>query len=228
MLITPPVIFAANMIRMESVLCLIISLTIFLHLRRSHIAAALLLVLSTLFHPALALAAVAYALAVWGWPNRDDRGSNKSSLSAAEVILLIAVLVALGAEAWRVLHHLQIFQRHMAYQAARKASRDYWMLLLKPQGILLTCELGLLTAGCGTSVRKALCAQKELIPVIAVAIAAQLYSVLGGEAMYDVYSLSIGPSLFLSSSYSVYRKWVASQDDKQREQKRRIATGNLA
>ena len=78
------------------------------------------------------------------------------------------------------------------------------MLWRKPQGVLLTGELGLLAVACGTSIRKLLCADHQILPVLAVAIAAQLYAVIGGEAMYDVYSLSVGPALFLAASYRVY------------------------
>jgi hypothetical protein len=168
------------------------------------------LISSILFHPALALAAIAYVFTVWVWPRRDD-WSSKKSLSVGEMVLLFVVLAAFSVEAWRVFHHLQIFQQHMAYQAARKASREYWMLWLKPQAMLLISELGLLTVWCGMSERKAVYAEREILPVMAVAIGMQLYAVLGGEATYDVYSLSIGPALFISSSYRIYNSWFSSR-----------------
>jgi hypothetical protein len=65
-LLTPPVIFAANMVRMEAPLFLLISVALLLHLKGYKLAAGSLLVGSLLLHPALGLAAIAYVLtAFW-------------------------------------------------------------------------------------------------------------------------------------------------------------------
>jgi hypothetical protein len=204
-LITPPVIFAANTVRMESVLCLLFAIAIWLHTRRAYVAAGSILLLSVLFHPALALSFIAYTVTASSIRTENPPVVGRQSWQTlAGKLLLIVVLFALAAELWRVMLHLQLFQQHMSYQIARKNSMGRWKLLVKPQAMLFMFETAGLLAWLRSQKGKMYAGYKDLLPVAAATLGMQLYAVLGGEAAYDIYSLSLGPAIFLALGSRVW------------------------
>jgi hypothetical protein len=204
MLVTPPVIFAANMVRMEALLCLLFALVIWAHLNQLYLSATSLLLLSLLVHPALVLALPAYVLALAvarsGMADKD----HQLWKNVAERTLFILVLLALLTEIGRVAMHFSLFQQHMSYQVSRKVSLGHWKLLIKPQGLVLGMEIAVIWAWLATKKRKMLITeQRLLVPVAAAVLGMQVYAALGDLTSYDVYSLSIGPALFFCLAYHV-------------------------
>jgi hypothetical protein len=205
-LLAPPVIFAANMVRMESAICLFFSIALWLHLRGATIAAGSLLLLSILFHPAPALAFAAYAVAAY--IRRGQAISKKQPRWELWITwsLLTVVVIAFAVEIGRIAMHFDLFRQHMSYQETRKASTNHLELLFKPNGILLGVELGTMLVWLFKFKQKIPVIKSDLLPVIAATLGIQAYAVLGGEAVYDVYNLSIGPAIFLALFYRI--GWV--------------------
>jgi hypothetical protein len=204
MLVTPPVIFAANMVRMEAPLCLLFALAIWSHLKQFYLSAASLLLLSLLVHPALALALPAYLLALAATRSGIADKDHQPWKNMVERTLLILVLLALLAEIARVAMHFSLFQHHMSYQVSQKVSPAHWKFLTKPQGIVLGMEIAAVLVWFVTKKRKIfITEQRLLVPIAAAVLGLQVYAVLGGLTSYDVYSLSIGPALFFCLAYRV-------------------------
>jgi hypothetical protein len=203
-LISPPVIFAANMVRMEAPLCLLFALAIWSHLNRLYWAATALLLLSVLFHPAFLLALCAYLVTLPA-THRDPTGDSRSRWkNVAEKTLFLLVVVALLAEIARVATHFDLFQRHMSYQASRKLSISHWKLLIKPQGIVLSMEVAAILVwfkARSQTVNLNIPERNLLAPIVAATLGMQCYAVFGGLTAYDVYSISIGPALFFCMAY---------------------------
>jgi hypothetical protein len=203
-LISPPVIFAANMVRMEAPLCLLFALAIRSHLNRFYWAATAMLLLSVLFHPAFLLASCAYLVtlaATHGDPTGDSRSRWKN---VAEKTLFLLVVVALLAEIARVATHFDLFQQHMTYQISRKLSINHWKLLLKPQGILMSVEVAAILVWFKArrqTLRLNIPERDLLAPIVAATLGMQCYAVFGGLTAYDVYDISIGPALFFCVAY---------------------------
>jgi hypothetical protein len=205
-LVSPPVIFAANMVRMEAPLCLLFALALWSHIHRFYWAAAALLLLSLLFHPAFSLALCAYAISLAATHCNSAEDSHPRWKRGAEKILFLVVILALMAETARVAAHFDLFQQHMSYQASRKLSINHWKLLTKPQGVLLSIELAAVLVWLRTSSRTLSPTERNLLtPIAAATLGMQCYAVFGGLAAYDVYSLSIGPALFFCLAYRAIR-----------------------
>jgi len=201
-LLTPPTIFAANMIRMEAPLFLIFAVAVLFHIAGMRLACASMLLLSLLFHPAFLIALVLYLLAVW--TTRKTQGPpRKHSASRMLAWLLFAmVVIAAGLELFRIVQHFPLVRQHMALQEMRKAGHSITALLRKPQGILLGIEILVAVWIAITRRRGSRGAQCEnLVPFAAAALGVQLYAVFGGEVMYDVYSLAMTPAIFLCLAY---------------------------
>jgi hypothetical protein len=204
LLVTPPVIFAANMVRMEAPLCLLFALAMWSHVNRFYLSAISLLLLSTLFHPALALALLSYGIALAATRKGVTRDDHRTWQEVSERALFVFVLFALLAEIGRVAMHFSLFQEHMHYQVVRKRSVKLWSLLIKPQAVLLSVEIAAILAWLGVRWRRILIDERCLLgPVAAAILGMQLYAVLGGLTAYDVYSLSIGPALSFCLVYRV-------------------------
>ena len=202
-LISPPVIFAANMVRMEALLCLLFATTVWLHTNRAYLAAASLLLLSILVHPAFTFAFIAYVAALAATGNYWTDISQQPWKTTAERILFLFVLLALFAELARIAHHLRLFQQHMSYQAARKISINRSKVFDKPQAILFYLETITTVAALKILKPKIALERRLILPLIAATLGMQAYAFLGGETAYDVYSLSIGPSLWLCLVYRI-------------------------
>ncbi len=85
LLLTPPVIFAANMVRMEAPLFLLIAFVLLLHVHGYFLAAGSLLAGSVLLHPALGIAAVGYIVIACLMPRK--RSANRGAWAVAEWII---------------------------------------------------------------------------------------------------------------------------------------------
>jgi hypothetical protein len=201
-LISPPTIYAANMVRMEAPLCLLFALALWSHIHRLYWAAAALLLLSVLFHPGFALALWAYPIALAATHYRLTEDSPPHWKTTTEKIFFLVVVLAFIAEAARVATHFDLFLRHMSYQASRKLSINHWKLLIKPQGVLLSLELAAVLVWLRTTRRTLNSRERSLLtPIAAATLGIQCYAVFGGLAAYDVYSLSIAPALFFCLAY---------------------------
>jgi hypothetical protein len=193
LLLSPPVVFAANMVRMEAPLFLLIAAVLLLHLNGSWLAAGTLLFASLLFHPALGIAAIAYAAMALLICRTGKTGYRIKKLE-----WLFFALVAIGfiAESVHVLNHLDLFKAHMAYQTARKLASHSHSRFLKPQGaiLLLSCA-ATVTVVVRRRVWEDLRRMQVTLPIAAVALGMLVYAVLGAELPYDVYSLSVSPAI---------------------------------
>ena len=193
LLLTPPVIFAANMVRMEALLFLLIAMALLLHAYGHVVSALSLLAGSLLFHPALGMAAVGYAGAVF-LLSRTGRPNVRVAKFEWAIAAIVAILIS--AELFRIVHHWSLFEAHMTYQAKRKLHAPLRTKLMKPQGLILLCSsltvitlfrrgYAWLTTGC----------VRDLLPVAVVVLGILSYTVVGNEVAYDVYSLSVCPAL---------------------------------
>lgn len=193
LLLTPPVVFAANMVRMEAPLFLLIAVALLLHLYGHVLAASSVLTGSLLFHPALGLAAVGYAVIVYLIP---AKGRVKHSVTAMDWVIVAVVATCFLAEIFRIVHHLSLFEAHMAYQIRHKLHSTIPTMLIRPQGLILLIS-------CATVVlllwrrhaHPKLGSMLDILPVAGIALGISIYAVFGGEMAYDVYSLSVSPAL---------------------------------
>jgi len=193
LLLTPPVVFAANMVRMEAPLFLLIALVLLLHVYRRFLAAFSLLADSLLFHPALGIAAAAYAVLVVLTPSKDGA---KRSIAPFEWVIAVVVAGLALAELFRIAHHWSLFEAHMAYQFGRKLHSPLRTRLIKPQGLILLVS----SVAVAMLLRKRHAYPKpgllrDVLPVAGIALGILIYTVFGGETAYDVYSLSVCPAL---------------------------------
>jgi hypothetical protein len=193
LLLTPPVVFAANMVRMEAPLFLLIALVLLLHVYGHFLAASSLLIGSLLFHPALGIAAVAYAVIV---VLVSGKGVAKRSITAIDWVIVALVAAGALAELFRIVHHWSLFETHMAYQVGHKVHLPIRTKLMKPQGSILLIS----SATVAILLWRRLAYPKpgpmrDLLPVAGMALGILIYAVFAGEMPYDVYSLSVGPAL---------------------------------
>jgi hypothetical protein len=211
-LISPPIIYAANMVRMEAPLCLLFALALWSHIHRLYWAATALLLLSILFHPGFALALCAYSIALAATHYHSAEDTPPRCKTIAEKTFFLVVVVAFIAEAARIATHFHLFQQHMSYQASRKLSINHWKLLTKPQGVLLCIELATVLVWLRTTRPNLNPPERNrLTPIAAATLGIQCYAVFGGLAAYDVYSLSIAPAIFFCLAYrAIQRSWSPS------------------
>jgi hypothetical protein len=205
-LVSPATIFAADTIRMESLILLLYAAAVWLHTQSRHILALAVLALSLLVHPALSISVVLYGLS-WLALAKFRRSSPASaptrSIALSDVIVISLVLLAFAAEMRLIFGHLELFRAHMAFQAQRKASRTVADIMLHRRGFLLIAEslvfvtlgVGALDANVG---RRFL---RELAPIGLMALGLQAYAAIGYETPYAVYSYSIVPATMLCTAY---------------------------
>ena len=219
-LISPPTIYAGNMVRMEAPLCLLFALALWSHIHRLYWAATAFLLLSVLFHPGFALALCTYPIALAATHYCSAEDSSPHWKTVAEKIFFLVVVLAFMAEAARVAAHFHLFLQHMSYQTSRKLSINHWKQLAKPQGVLLSIELAAVLVWLRTTTRTLNSTERSLLtPIAAATLGIQCYAVFGGLAAYDVYSLSIAPALFFCLAYRVTHSWSsdASPSGRHRE-----------
>ena len=155
LLLSPGVFFAANMIRMESLILLLFATGLLLHSYERRLAAAAIFFLGVVVHPALLLGATLYAVGIF-WADvalplysrsaRSERAVRPRRLVPANariltIVIVSAVACAIALEGVYVLRHLPTFHQHMAYQIARKANRSPLKMLLTRRGLFLIFEL---------------------------------------------------------------------------------------
>lgn len=193
LLLTPPVVFAANMVRMEAPVFLLIAFALLLHLNGYFLGASALLFGSLLFHPALGLAVAGYAAIAWAI--RQGRNHSRRG-RAAEWLLLAVVLSCWLAEGLHIVRHVDLFKVHMAYQVAQKMRWPLGARLIKPQGVILFFSIA---ATVMIMIRRRVWdtpkTNQHFLGSAAIALGVQTYAVLGAELTYDVYSLSLAPAI---------------------------------
>jgi hypothetical protein len=204
LLLTPPVVFAANMVRMEAPVFLLLSLVLLLHVREYFLAAGSLLAGSLLLHPALSIAAAGYIVIACVTPHKGAKKSN--SKTVMEWIIFAVVVMCLSAELLRIVHHLDLFRTEMAYQMHHKAISSLHSKLLKPQGAIMGIScFAVAILLWRRRLQPETTALWNLLPMAVVSLGLLIYAVVGGgvggEMSYDIYSLSIGPALVFCLIY---------------------------
>ena len=194
LLLTPPVVFAANMVRMEAPVLLLIAVALLLHLNGYFLGAGALLFGSLLIHPALGLAAVGYAVICWALRQRESR---ERRVHALEWLLLAAVLLSWQSEGLHIAHNADLFRAHMLYQVAHKEMHGSLIArLIKPQGIiLLFCSTAIALVMMRRRVWERVRDHQRFLGIAVIALGVQAYAVLGSELTYNVYSLSLAPAI---------------------------------
>ena len=225
LLVSPGMIYTANIVRLESPMLLIFATALLLHSYERRLAAAAMFFLGVVVHPALVLGASLYAVGIFAgdvvlpWYSRSVPGGSSmapnassnhgtSSLGARILTILVvaSVAAAIALEGIYVLHNLQLFHQHMAFQIALKAGRDPIQNLISMRGLLLILEavfsLGVVIVlyrhphGWRVFVR-------ELLPVFLVALGLSAYATFGREIPYNVYSYAVVPATFCCLTYQV-------------------------
>jgi hypothetical protein len=190
LLLTPPVIFAANMVRMEAPLFLLIALVLLLHVHGYFLAAGSLLAGSVLLHPALGIAALGYAAIAYAMPLKV--AAKRDVVAVTEWIIFATVVISISAESFRIVHHLDLFRAHMTYQVHHKMGLPLRSKLIKPQGVIL------LISGLAIAIllwRRRVQPMWDVLPMAAVSLGMSIYAVVAGGMTYNIYSLSVGPAL---------------------------------
>lgn len=200
LLLTPPVVFAANMVRMEAPLFLLISLVLLLHVHGHFLAAGSLLAGSVLMHPALAIAAVGYILIAYVTPRRGTVNPNAAAVT--EWIIFAVVVIGIATESFRIVQHLDMFRVHMAYQVHHKMGSPIRSKLIKPQGaiLLMSCSAVAMLL-LRLRIQPELGTTWDVLPIAAVALGMLIYAVFAGGMTYNIYSLSVGPALVFCLVY---------------------------
>lgn len=198
LLLAPPVVFAANMVRMEAPLFLLIAVALLLHVHRHALAASAVLFGSLLFHPALGIAAIGYAAIVCLLPGSllpARRASGRSIAAMDWGLVFVVALCALG-EVARIVHHWGLFEAHMMFQASQKLRVPLREKLMRPQALILLMSFATVaTLLWRRHVYPKLGDMRDILPVAGIALGILIYSVFGDEMLYDVYSLSVCPAL---------------------------------
>lgn len=205
-LVSPATIFAANTIRMESLVLLLYAAAAWLHSRHRNAAAIGVLALSLLVHPALGLSLSGYLLsllALAGLRRSGSALSPKPAVVLSSLILLLLVLLAFAAEARLVIPHWHLFHEQMAYQAQRKAARSLADILLHRRGLLLLGETAALAALSFAAIRARAGARflRDIAPLALLALGLQAFAAVGYELPYAVYSYAFVPATLLCAAY---------------------------
>jgi hypothetical protein len=197
LLVSPGVIFAADMVRMESLMLLLLATGLLLHSYERRLAAAAVFCLAVVVHPALLLAAVLYAVGIFWAEVAVPRVTLKGQILT--MVIVTAVAAAIALQGVYVLHHLPTFHQHMAYQIARKANRSPVEMLLTKRGLLLICEAVFTSAVIAYFYRHPLAWRifvRELLPIFLLALGLSAYATLGREIPYNVYCYAVLPATF--------------------------------
>jgi hypothetical protein len=208
LLISPGVIFAANTVRMESLVLLLLATGLLLHSYERRLAAAAVFFLAMVVHPALVLGSTLYAAGIF-WaevvtPMHLSRPRGTVKARILTIAIVFAVVSAIMLEAVYVLHHLPAFHQHMAYQIARKANRSPVKMLFTRRGLLLLCQAVFTSAAIGYLYRRPRAWRifvRQLLPLFLLALGLSAYAMLGREIPYNVYSYAVLPATFFCLAY---------------------------
>jgi hypothetical protein len=223
LLVSPGVIFAANIIRMESLVVLIFATGLLLHSYGRRVAAVATFFLGVVVHPALLLGAVLYAAGVFAaevilprysrsevtalpmeTADRLDRDLVPVGARILTIVVVAAVAGAIAIEGLYVLRHLQTFHQHMAFQIANKARHDPIRSLLARRGLLLIFELVFTSAVTGIAYRHPHARRafaRELLPLFLLALGLSTYATFGREIPYNVYCYAVIPATFFCLAF---------------------------
>jgi len=194
LLLTPPVVLAANMVRMEAPLFLLIALVLLLHVHGYFLATGSVLAGSLLLHPALGIAAAGYILIACATLLKEV--AHRHGEAVMEWIIFAVVVIGISVELLRIVHHLDLFRAHMTYQVHRKTGSPLHSKLTKPQGLILMIGcLALATLLWRRHFQPELGTVWDVLPMAAVSLGILIYVVVAGEITCNVYSLSVGPAL---------------------------------
>jgi uncharacterized membrane protein len=200
LLVSPGVIFAANTVRMESLMLLLLATGLLLHSYERRLAAAAVFVLAVVVHPALVLGATLYAVGVfWAHVVAPMHLSRPLKGRILTLVIVAAVAGAIALEGVYLLHHLPTFHQHMAYQITRKANRSPAKMLFTQRGLLLICEAVFTSAAIAYLYRHPRAWPifvRELLPLLLLALGLSAYATLGREIPYNVYSYAVLPATF--------------------------------
>ena len=206
LLVSPATIYAADTIRMESLILLLYAAAVWLHTRSRYILALAALALSLLVHPALSFSVVLYGLswlAFAKFHRSSPAGAPTRSIVLSDVIVISLVMLAFAAEMRLIFAHLELFRAHMVFQAQRKAGRTVADIMLHRRGVLLVAE-SLVFVALGWAALDAAVGRRflrELAPIGLMALGLQAYAAIGYETPYAVYSYSIVPATLLCTAY---------------------------
>jgi hypothetical protein len=210
LLISPGVIFAANTIRMESLMLLLVGVGLLLHTYDRRIAAAAIFFLGFVVHPALLIGAALYALGIFCsdvlFPLYWKSGMPRVNGKILTTLIVVGVAVAIGLELVYISHHAALFHQHMALQIQRKAGRPASMLLLSKRGLLLLIELLFTTVITAMVYRRGQGWRlfvREVLPVFLLGVGLSAYAVFGREIPYNVYAYCVVPAIFFCLTYRV-------------------------
>jgi hypothetical protein len=230
LLVSPGVIFAANIIRMESLVLLLFATGLLLHSYRYYVAASAIFLLSVVVHPALLLGAALYTIGVF-WEYVTVRRSNTASLNLERearggrmltLAIVVMAVIAIALESIYVLQHLATFHQHMSYQIARKAGRGPIQVLLTKRGFFLVVEAVFTSVVVGVFYRHIQVWPvfiRELVPIILLTLGLSAYATFGREIPYNVYSYAVVPATFCCLTY---RMLVLLTEDARTESGRRV------
>jgi hypothetical protein len=231
-LVSPATIYTANAVRMESLIFLLYALTILLHIRGRYLPAISLLAFSLLVHPALSISLSLYLAGLvalrWAMPGTQLFSANDSKATRiVEITILLLVVAAIAAEAVLVLQHLELFHKHMAYQAQRKAGRSLFTIITDRRGLFLCAET-LCVAIAGYSLRRRSAklfgiALRDTGCVAFIALGLQAYAAIGFEGPYIVYSYAIVPATLVACAVGALSTLHAGQADLREERPKLVA-----
>lgn len=197
LLVSPGVIFAANTVRMESLMLLLLAAGLLLHSYERRLAAAAVFTLAVVVHPALGLGAALYAIGIFWAEVAVPRVRLKGRILT--MVIVSAVVSAITFQGVYVRHHLPTFHQHMAYQVARKANRSLAEMLLTKRGLLLICEAAFTSVVISYLYRHPQAWRifvRELLPLFLLALGLSAYATLGREIPYNVYCYAVLPATF--------------------------------
>jgi hypothetical protein len=212
LLVSPGVVFAANTIRMESLILLLVGTGLLLHTYDRRIAAAAVFFLGIVVHPALLIGATLYALGIFCadvlFPLFWKSGIPRVNGKILTTLIVAAVAIAIALECVYIFHHLALFHEHMALQIERKAGRKASEMLISKRAFLLLVEFvvtAVITANVYLRRQGWRLFVSQLLPVFLLAIGLSVYATLGREIPYNVYSYCVVPATFFCLAYCVLR-----------------------
>ena len=193
LLLSPPVIFAANMVRMEAIIFLIIAMALYCHSHDRWISAASLLIGGILIHPAISFSAAAYCI-VMSFILINNKIIPK--IRFLDGLLVLFVVLAFSLEFIHIASNFNEYKLHMAYQFARKLGTPLKTRLFKPQGAILSAFLFITVTFITYSIKhKITPVLFKFLPVVVIGLGLCLYGVLGFEMAYNIYSVVTGPAI---------------------------------
>ncbi|WP_347989728.1 hypothetical protein [Methylomonas sp. AM2-LC] len=193
LLVTPPLIFAANMVRMEALIFTVLAICLLLHLHSYRVAAATLLFGSMLIHPILAPTAFAYFainFALYFYAKKMP------VIRTLDWFLFMVVGLAFIVELIHIFQHWDLFKQHMNYQLERKRGVAVYIRFLRPQGgIFLLCLLVVARFIYLDSLAKNLSINNHFLTVAIIGLSLIFTAVLGYEMSYNFFSVTVGPTI---------------------------------